>query len=320
VRVIRKYIRRILIVAGLVMAIGIWGLSKLGLIDLGTSVSPPPVSLPAPQEKPADEILMASFNIQIFGQAKLKKTEVVSVLAQIVRRFDIIAIQEIRSINDPLLPKFIEVVNQDDAAYGYVISPALGKSKEQFAFIFDTNRIEMIENSAFTMADPAKLIHREPMIASFRTKTTEPGVEPFSFTLINVHTDPDETDTELNVLDDVFGIIQSQPEDDVILLGDLNVSYKKFGQLAEVRNLHWTIADAPTNTRQTKSYDNIVFNSEATKEFTGKAGVLDLETEFNISREQALQISDHLPIWAAFKMTESPSGILATKPETTERH
>ncbi len=40
-----------------------------------------------------------------------------------------------------------------------------------------------------------------------------------------VHTDPDETDTELDALDDVFAAVQrsGNGEDDVILLGDLNV-------------------------------------------------------------------------------------------------
>jgi deoxyribonuclease-1-like protein len=338
--IIRKFFRRILVVVVLFGALGVAALGKLGFIDLGfidlgfidlgfidsgfidsgTSPNTPGVSLPAPAEKPQNEILLASFNIQIFGQAKYKNTNVSKVLAQVMRRFDIIAVQEIRSINEPLLPKFIELVNQNDAAYGYVISPPLGKSKEQFAFIFDTTRIEVVPGSAFTMDDPGKLIHREPLVTSFKTKSIEEGKEPFSFTLINVHTDPDETDTELNVLDDVFSIIKAQSEDDVILLGDLNVDYKKFGQLAEVKNLQWTVADVTTNTRKTKSYDNILFDRESTKEFTGKSGVFDLESEFKITREQALQVSDHLPIWAAFKNTEAPSGILATKPNTTEHH
>ena len=54
-----------------------------------------------PQDKPQDvptpdTIKIASFNIQIFGQSKSSKQEVMDILVQIIRDFDIVAIQEIR--------------------------------------------------------------------------------------------------------------------------------------------------------------------------------------------------------------------------------
>ena len=54
-------------------------------------------STPTPPTQTAartgDTISIASFNIQVFGQSKLKKADAMEVLAQIVRRFDVIAIQ-----------------------------------------------------------------------------------------------------------------------------------------------------------------------------------------------------------------------------------
>ena len=44
----------------------------------------------------SDSIKIASFNIQIFGQTKASNQEVMDILAQIIREFDIVAIQEIR--------------------------------------------------------------------------------------------------------------------------------------------------------------------------------------------------------------------------------
>ena len=50
-----------------------------------------------PQNKPTpDSIKIASFNIQIFGQSKASDQEVMNILVQIIRNFDIVAIQEIR--------------------------------------------------------------------------------------------------------------------------------------------------------------------------------------------------------------------------------
>ena len=71
------------------------------------------------------------------------------------------------------------------------------------------------------------------------------------------------------------------------------------------------IVDTKTNTRRTKSYDNIVFDLRATTEYRGSWGVLDLMAEFRLTEEQALQVSDHLPVWAA--------GPVATRPEATAR-
>jgi hypothetical protein len=62
-----------------------------------------------------------------------------------------------------------------------------------------------------------------------------------------------------------------------------------------------------TNTRQNKMYDNIIFHGQATSEFTGRWGVYDLERTYGISREDALKVSDHLPVWAEFQVWETPS-------------
>jgi hypothetical protein len=53
-------------------------------------------------------------------------------------------------------------------------------------------------------------------------------------------------------------------------------------------------------------YDNLLFDRNRTAEFTGRWGVFDLESVFRLTRDQALQISDHLPVWAEFQAYEGP--------------
>jgi deoxyribonuclease-1-like protein len=48
-------------------------------------------------ERQGGGVRIASFNIQVFGEKKLANPRVRSLLADIVRRFDVVAIQEIRS-------------------------------------------------------------------------------------------------------------------------------------------------------------------------------------------------------------------------------
>ena len=91
----------------------------------------------------------------------------------------------------------------------------------------------------------------------------------------------------------------------MILLGDLNASESQLGRLGQIPGIHWAVRGAMTNTRQTKMYDNIIFHGQATNEFTGRWGVFDLEGTFGLSRDEALKVSDHLPVWAEFQPWEA---------------
>jgi deoxyribonuclease-1-like protein len=268
-----------------------------------------------------NSIAIASFNIQVFGQSKLKKKEAMDVLAKVVRHYDVVAIQEVRSTSQDVLPNFVKLINADGSRYDFVLGPRLGRtsSKEQYAYVYDTNRINFVAGSEYTAPNPGDQMHRAPFVASFQTKSSSAG-QPFSFTLVNIHTDPDETKQELNALDDVFVYVQNRNrnEDDVILLGDLNVSEKKLGQLGQLPNIDWVVKGAPTNTRGSKSYDNIVFNKRTTVEYTGKSGVMNLLETFDLTMDEALQVSDHMPVWAVFSMQEGGAQV-ATRPGATAR-
>jgi endonuclease/exonuclease/phosphatase family metal-dependent hydrolase len=243
-------------------------------------------------------------------------------LAEIVRQFDIVAIQEIRSRAD-ILPQFVDEVNAGKRHYDYVIGPRLGRtsSKEQYAFVFDTASIEIDRTALYTVSDPDDLMHREPLVGWFRVRGPPPE-EAFTFSLVNIHTDPDETDQELDALADVFRVVRDdgRGEDDVIVLGDLNVDEAHLGRLGQISNIHWAISRVATNTRGTKQYDNIVFSSLATSEYTGRWGVFDMIRQFNLTMDEALEISDHQPVWAEFSLQEGGvRGRVATRPFNATR-
>jgi deoxyribonuclease-1-like protein len=255
----------------------------------------------------ASNIHIATFNIQVFGETKVAKPEVMQVLAETVRRFDVVAIQEVHSKNGDIIPRFVDLINSTGRHYDFVIGPFEGRrtDKEQYAFIFDAQTIEVDRGSVYTVKDPDDLFMRPPMVASFRVRGPPPD-QAFTFTLINIHTEPDEAAEEINALAQVYRAVQSdgRGEDDIILLGDLNADERKFGNLARLPNIGWVISNTYTNTRQTHTYDNIIFNRAATVEFTGHAGVFDFLREFNLTLEQALQVSDHFPAWAEFSVYE----------------
>jgi hypothetical protein len=106
-----------------------------------------------------------------------------------------------------------------------------------------------------------------------------------------------------------------------VLLGDLNADESQFGQLGQVAGIAWAISGVPTNTRGTKLYDNLLYSQPATREFTGRSGVLNLMREFNLTMDQAIDVSDHMPVWAEFSAYEGgqPGRIAATPQESEVR-
>lgn len=269
-----------------------------------------------------ETVRIASFNIQVFGQSKLDKPQVMDKLAQIIRKFDVVAIQEVRSVKDNVLPQFVEQINATGRHYDYVIGPRLGRtdSKEQYAFVFDKDTIEVDRQQLYTVQDPDDLLHREPLVGWFRVRGP-PADSAFTFSLVNIHTDPDEVKSEVNALASVFKAVRDdgRGEDDVILLGDLNASDRQLGLLGQISGIQCAIVGIPTNTLQTKQYDNLIFSSTTTREYMGRSGVFDVVREFNIKTEDALLISDHFPVWAEFSVFEGGRpGAVASRPEAVK--
>ena len=82
-----------------------------------------------PQDVPtSDTIKIASFNIQIFGQSKASNQEEMDILVQIIRDFDIVAIQEIRDKAGTAIITLKNQVNADGSAYDVVVGPRVGRS------------------------------------------------------------------------------------------------------------------------------------------------------------------------------------------------
>jgi endonuclease/exonuclease/phosphatase family metal-dependent hydrolase len=277
-----------------------------------TGFSAPPV------QHNGDTLRIASFNIQVFGESKASKPQVMDILARIVRRFDIVAIQEVRAKDQSIIPQFVDLINQTGRQYDWAVSPRLGRtvSKEQYAFIFDRASVELDRNALYVIDDPDDLLHREPYVASFRVRGP-PSEQAFTFKLVNIHTDPEEAKAELDVLDDVYYAVRDDlsNEDDVIILGDLNVNDERLGELGRVPGIAWVVTRTPTNVLGTEQYDNILFHSASTREFTGRGGVFDFLREYNLTQEQAEEVSDHLPVWAEFSLYEGGQpGRVATRP------
>lgn len=281
------------------------------------------VSMPSPMTvgsiKSPTTIKIATFNIQMFGEKKSSNPEIMDQLAAIFLQFDLVAVQEIRG--DPSIPinRLLQAITSRGGRYQAIHSPKLGRTSqtECYGYVWDQTRIAMVPDSNYVLEDSADRMHRQPMVASFQTTFAPTGGRvPFRFTLLNVHTDPDEVrgDTpqnELNVLDDVFQSVRNfeyevAGEDDFIMLGDLNVDVEGLNELGALPGVVSLIGDVPTNTRKSKTYDHILIDSRITTEYIRRGGVMDLESFLRVDMESATKVSDHLPVWAEFSVHEAP--------------
>jgi len=283
-----------------------------------------------PPRRP-ETILVGSFNIQTFGTSKVKDPWVMERLAEVIRMFDVVGIQEIRSIDQTILDVLIGYVNSSGGRYTYVIGPRLGRtvSKEQYAYIYDSDRIASSPNATYTLNDDIDALHREPLIGRFVAKSNLTN-RPWTFTLVNLHTDPDEAIQEVNSMGGIMREIRNYEfaaarEDDCLLLGDLNAAPAKMAALQSVGGVYPLISNQPTNVRESELYDNILIEPTLTNEYTGRSGVLILRNLFGITMNDALKLSDHNPIWAEFSIEERgseaprPNQQMATQPNFSQR-
>lgn len=102
-----------------------------------------------------EPIRIASFNIKVFGQKKVGKADVMRVLSDIVRKYDIVAVQEIKDRKGEVLGEvpglFLEAINDGTNAYGVLVSDRTGKedddkhSREQYAYYYRTSTIAVLD-------------------------------------------------------------------------------------------------------------------------------------------------------------------------------
>ncbi len=159
---------------------------------------------------------------------------------------------------------------------------------------------------------PPGTFHVLPLVAEFRVRSPPPS-EAFTFMLVNVLVDPRRAPQELDSLADVFRAARDSGragdggfvEDDIIMLGDIETDPEHLGRLGRVPGLVAAINGVPTTTRGTRLADNILFDRRATVEYTGRSGVLDVIRELDLTPQEALEVSEHLPVWAEFSSYEN---------------
>ena len=272
-----------------------------------------------------ETVKLASWNIENFGSTKASDETRMRAIADILKAYDIIAVQEIsniREMSDPGCPRnedacpghpmcdrirsaLEQYLNEEQGRrYALVFSPQI--KDERYLFIYDTETV-YLEDFAL-VDDPGDglpicaeqpestgLMVRQPFKATFQ-------VGDFDFVLLTAHTRPSMNLVELEGLEFFYQETAMAGEPDVIILGDLNADCRYLRASDEVSlrgpDYIWVVDDDSDTTVSTGTdcaYDRFIFKSPTSEDFTGNWG---------ICTDIADNMSDHYLIWAEFWTTE----------------
>ncbi|KAK1878263.1 Deoxyribonuclease-1 [Dissostichus eleginoides] len=262
-------------------------------------------------------LLIGAFNIQCFGDRKSQDNVVMNIIKEIVLRYDIILIQEVRCNHDLSVPhRLLALVNQDSPQFSYIVSEPLplgpDTRKERYLFLY---RHQKVAVTGCFQYDEGKrgVFDRPPFVVQF--SSTETDVE--EFVLIPIHTSPltaaqaakegkISTVEQLNALVDVVEEAKLKwTNDNIMVLGDFNAGSRYVGdddwkniRLRANTNFHWLIDDNVDTTMAEKpiqAHDRIVVTTEMEKGVVaGSAAVFDFIKAY--SPKEAKKVSDHFPV------------------------
>ncbi|MBN2024541.1 MAG: hypothetical protein JW809_17310 [Pirellulales bacterium] len=264
-------------------------------------------------------IRVATFDVQPLNRTKLASSLVTSHLAELIRDFDVVALQGIQASNTGVLRDLVAQVNAPGKTFDFAVAPEVNRQEvSQYAtFLFNRAKIDLDRSTVCSVDDPSGRLRQKPLVGLFRARGPDAS-QAFTFLLINVQLEQDSSGDQLDLASNVLAAVAERfkAEDDVILLGNFAVDARRTNVAERIPNVSWAVSGTISTTRGTALPDNVVFNRSATNEYLGRSGVVDLIRRLNIDVPAALAIAEHMPVWAEFSIYENgQAGLVAPTPE-----
>ena len=253
-----------------------------------------------PRKNTESNLLLATWNIREFGTSKYggRTTEALYYIAEIINRFDVIAVQEVRKD----LKTFNRLMKLLGSNYDYLftdVTDGSGGNQERLCFIFDNRKVrfgglsgelvlppleEKDPTTGQTVIRPSKQLARTPFMVGFRAGWT-------NFVLTTVHIlygkDEAEDPNRLKEIEDLARSIvvkansKTEWSENFVLLGDFNIFSRQDSTMSSIINAGFTVPAelqtlSGTNVARNKFYDQVAFRVRPDRfETTGNAGIFD---------------------------------------------
>jgi endonuclease/exonuclease/phosphatase family metal-dependent hydrolase len=233
---------------------------------------------------------------------KSKSEQEIAFMAQTLRDYDIVAIQEVVAGNGgaQAVARLADELSRTGFEWDYVVSnPTQGGSysSERYAYLWKPSRVQL-KRKAWLDVDCIEDFEREPYFITFEYQNK-------TFTLVNIHALPKSKQPEkelkhLRLYPDLY------PEEYLIFLGDFNLpqSHTVFNPLKS-RGYEPALVNQKTSLKVkciaeqclASEYDNLFIDS---KVFSVLGSGVNLFHELYPDLKSARKISDHIPVWVEF--------------------
>lgn len=199
-----------------------------------------------PTKKMDENLILGSWNIQNFGSYTKRTPESLYYIAEIINRFDLIGIQEVKSD----LEDFDKVLKLLGSNWDFIINDVTGGTAgndERFAYIYDNRKVKfrglageivLWHDSSITF--DVNQLERTPFISGFKAGWK-------NFEIINLHLQPgrsaEDTDLRKREVRSLMKVLTERIKDkevwssNLIIMGDLNL-YPDDEEIVQIFNEH----------------------------------------------------------------------------------
>jgi exonuclease III len=286
-------------------------------------------------------LLVATWNLRALGGLQHRWDETadspnrnlrgLAIVAEVVRRFDIVALQEVRRDTGALRTLLNQFLGQDWGLLMSDVSEGRRGNAERLAYVYDRRRAtpsglagEIVIPPPDEGGDPPEQFDRTPYVVGFRAG-------PVHVSLLTSHIRygeaPLERRPELERLATYTARYirdkatdASAEERNLVVLGDFNIDRRRledplFGAFVETGLV---VPDELLDVRSStgaavKHYDQIAwFIGALDLPYRGRAGVVEFQDAVypELTRaEMSWRVSDHLPLWVEFGIDLSVAGL-----------
>ena len=241
-----------------------------------------------PEKTASNHLLLATWNIRDLTKGKNRRfVESLHFIAEIISRFDILAIQEVNSLYEwdqiiAILGKHWDYISSD------VTDRSIGGNGERLLYVFDTRKVSFQRVAGEIVLPPKLMISqsieeedgevvikrrqfaRTPYVANFQA-----GWFKFSLCTVHIYYGDDAAialERRRQEIASVAEYFSNRADEELkrdralILLGDFNIYSKKHGTYDALKESDFIIPESlqsePTNQSKTKYYDQIAFKSD----------------------------------------------------------
>lgn len=296
-----------------------------------------------PPRRTDDNLVIGTWNIRQFGKvhraweendgSPKRNLRSLAYIAEVIRRFDVVAIQEIKRETAAVRALIDDFLGRDWGLLLSDVSAGPSGNSERLGYIYDRRRVTPsglageIVLPPVSGLDPAIQFDRTPYVVGFRA-----GAERFS--LLTVHIRFGEAPADrLNEIRNLARYTAEEIRDrarfegaeeaNLIVLGDFNIDARRvedplFAAMIEKGlTVPPPLRDVQTNyAAAAKHYDQIAwFMGDLKLLNRGAAGVVDFRGRLykELSARQVTdRVSDHLPLWVEFVTDRSTETIAKT--------